>query len=372
MEHHNLVYSRTLFSMSLAVPSRVTPFDHQQLSPEVWMRVLSFLGNVDDFNGILQPLQHRSLFVQSLQHILRSTPSLWREIAVRQFDDADGPSIAEDSLQHYLLNVHSFDIAGRQVMAWRAMIADDNRRGAALVRRFEPPLASRFLANLHSYYFCCLVLDMEWDRFSHKIRLHIDARGERDLRHPIGSSLLVLDTSSVRTLDLGGFAGIGQRAYDLASSFFQGFQAQKPSAWIPERGVKGHFKGVLEFSDESLRSSTGRSFEMLFLYANGPGSVLVDYNKVSLCRGTPTENVTRGSAPAIGTATTTVVATQHEQLEGTGPAAADETITWDGYRSRKRSESAFSDDTPDIENHRWRNVAPPEVLNRVTPSPWWV
>jgi hypothetical protein len=353
--------------MSLAGSGRATPFDHRQLPPEVWVRVLSFVGNVDDFNGILQPAQHDSLFVRSLEHILRSTPSLWREIAVRQFDDADGPSIPDDSLQHYLLNVPGFDIHSLQVMAWRAMIADDNRQGAVLVRRFEPPLACRFLDNRPSYYFCCLVLDMEWDRLNHKIRLHIDVRGERDLRHPIGSSILVPDTSDIRTRHPRGFTVVGQRAFERATSFLQGFKAQKPAAWISEREASGHFKGVLEFSDESLSKSTSRRFEMFFLYANGPGSFLIDYNKVSLCRGTPTQNL-RASAPAIGTATTTVEAMQHEQPD----AAVNETITWDGYRSRARSESAFDDDTAAIEKRRWLNVAPPEVINRVTPSPWWV
>lgn len=99
-----------------------------------------------------------------------SMPHIWKELAVRRY----GRVVAETTVSLY-------------VNDWRDMLKDDNRKGA--LPALNPATLWFYRYNMEQYYYAGVVVAIKWHRPSREIRVYIEARGERDLRHPGGSTV---------------------------------------------------------------------------------------------------------------------------------------------------------------------------------------
>jgi F-box-like len=225
--------------------------------------------------------------------------SLWKEIAVRIY----GAALAESTVSLYQGN-----------NSYREMVKDDNRRGASPA--FPTNVACLYRFNRDEYYFCCLVVSVVFDRLAgSSIWVHLDARGETDLRHPSGS-VVFRNNRIVR-----------------ADEWRTEMRAERP----------GHFKGRLRFNippNFLEPNNDGDEPGISFCYAHTLfHHALADYSFVHLI------NVD----------------------------ALRDSKKWKTFLGRDGS--PFRDDTPQVERERWAPWIPESVMNRAASlliDPWWV
>lgn len=81
------------------------------------------------------------------------------------------------------------------------MVRDDNVLRAVPTLTLGPEdggtLPCPWRKNTPAYFFLCLLVELKFHREDNELRLYLDARGERDLRHPEDSSIeCITDASS--------------------------------------------------------------------------------------------------------------------------------------------------------------------------------
>jgi hypothetical protein len=113
------------------------------------------------------------------------------------------------------------------------MVADDNKRGALPTLEFSKScsLLWRRFGLLHWNW--CIVTGVQWDRQNGKLRVYLDARGESNLQHPLGSTLTVRGDN--------------------------GMQKYRAESGNEQVGIRGHYKGCL-ILDESIFSREESNF----------------------------------------------------------------------------------------------------------------
>jgi hypothetical protein len=265
-----------------------------------------------------------------------SSASLWRELAYWKF----GKDLAKSTSGLYYGN-------------WKQMVLDDNKEGAI------PSLQDRAVTpcywkhnSWNGLYYCCLVTSVRWHRKLKEVRVYIDVRGETDLRHPMGSSM-VLSTEDFPTdripLHRQYPASIIplQFVSELDDSTSPNVQNERADV-VEEEGVgrrrqfyqrrllmmpagNQHYKGYLSFPEFRFQSPG----DYHFCYANRQHAY-GDYQSVCLF-----------SLPAEG------------GLEGT-------------FAKRGQYQpdvSPFARETPDMEKERWTKNIPSDVMAR---SDWYV
>lgn len=150
-----------------------------------------------------------------------SEPEIWREMAIRKY----GERVAEATIPLYQGN-------------WKDMVADHNMRGAFPTIILDKPLFGFYKLNNTRRFYCCMVKGLQWNRCDKILRLHLDARGETDLRHPRDSFI---------------------RERDLII---------RPTEWIEQVGTSFHYKGYLAFHLGLQLSHHHRTFlNYMFFYA---------------------------------------------------------------------------------------------------------
>jgi hypothetical protein len=82
--------------------------------------------------------------------------SVWRDLAIIKF----GTSLATKSITLY--------------DNWKMLIMDDNKRGA--LPTISQQKVCNYVYNQPTYYFCCIVECVMWDRVANEIQVHIDVR----------------------------------------------------------------------------------------------------------------------------------------------------------------------------------------------------
>ena len=262
------------------------------LPNEVVANVLSQLGT-------LEGLSRASQVSKSLHELVHKDDDLpvWREIAERKY----GVEVAKHSSSLYN-------------GAWAKILRDDNRKGALLSVTPSKMWRSMYRRNKDGYYFCCLVPAIEYDRIRQTLLVHIDARGEDDLRHPNTNHLML------RSAD-GRFATL---------------EVHKSLMYTETRG---HYKGVLEFD----LPANFPILSMIFYFANSVH--WADYYPISF--GLDDRSIE----------------TNFRNMEG--------------FRYSKRGEGGislenpFGDDTAEKELERWLRHVPERIVTRRNPR-WWV
>jgi F-box-like len=225
--------------------------------------------------------------------------ALWKEIADRRY----GAALVESTVA----------LCDEGNNSYREMIKDDNRRGVSPA--FPTNVACLYQFNRDEYYFCCLVVSVVWDRLAGAIWVHLDARGETDLRHPSGSVLF------------------RNRRIVRAEEWRSEMRAERP----------GHFKGCLRFTVPPNfldPNNDGDDPAISFCYAHTLfRHTLADYLFIHLI--------------------------DVDALRDSGK--------WKTFL--RRDGSPFRNDTPQVERERWAPWIPESVMNRSASlgiDPWWV
>lgn len=240
---------------------------------------------------------------------------VWKDIAIRKY----GRELAESTISHY-------------EGCWKQMIIDDNKKGAMPTVVGLDPCMWRYntnsVVNSSGLYYCCIISCIKWDRLGRRIRVYLDARGESDLRKPIGTSINCTNDTRTSMKKMRG-------------------------KWISEMDVdkRGHFKGYLEFHDAFDFEGPG---ECTFCYANmyhEDG----DYTKTELFQfGDEGANLNKF----------------FKTFEGTHTSSDSDSIL---YTS---DQSPFANDAqPGVEMKRWENVVPEAVIQKrggLLQRKWWV
>ena len=292
--------------------NRIMPWS--SLPDEVQLRVVSFLATTP------AELSRIGRVSKSLHRMVHTTPSLWRDMAERKF----GRDLAHRTLPLYDNN------------EWKAMLRDDNRRGAALaVTVTTDPFApwkwkSYYRFNQNRYFFCCLIAGLKYDRSKRMLYLYLDVRGESDLRHPSTSFL--------------GWSNATRKSwYSRRVQSYVSFLDDTPSNPAPSWG-RGHYKCVVgvdigQFPVPELVESGTWSF----FYACRPN--YCDYEPIPLFESDRGQSI--------------------ESILSTLP----------GFRYSSpghTDEHPFANDTEELERKRWEPHVPECVMQRTTPRPWWV
>lgn len=199
-----------------------------------------------------------------------SDSTLWKRLAEQRY----GVDLAHSSLPEY--------------DSWNALVKDDNTKGAFKSKRCTATAPALYQRNRVAYYFCCEVLELRWNRYSNTFWIHINARGEQDLRHPRTSWLAIT---------------VGPNA----------MQIRRPVEWcplLPDR--PSHYRGWLGFDVScEIRGYRRHGLPMSteFWYANMPHRG-ADYNPVTLWKDLPLEEFFQD-----GCYTGTTFATDVEETE---------------------------------------------------------
>jgi hypothetical protein len=259
--------------------------------------------------------------LETIALLLGQTPGdfLWFGSVCRSFNNA----VAQDSSVWKDLAVIKFGslIATKSIALydnWKMLMMDDNKRGA--LPTISEQKVCNFIFNRPIYYFCCIVECVMWDRDACEIQVHIDVRGEYDLRHPLTSSLAL-------------------RSFDI---MFQ------PNRFVanPISSPK-HHKGYLVFAAPNIPG------QYSFCYGNP-----VQQNHPIFEVTTDYEAVVLFSIPPDG--------------GGLLQAFAAVTKPQVGCKYTFREESPFADDTPEKSRARFAAIVPEEVMNRQIPYVWFV
>lgn len=254
---------------------------------DVLERVFLFLGHPEE---IVRCGEVCSSFYKAA-----TAPHVWQELAHLRF----GKELAEQSLSLYR-------------GSWKELVKDDNKRGA--LPTLSQQQVCMYKYNRPEYFFCCIVKCVKWDRVAGQIQVHIDVRGETDLRRPIDSSSVVRNQSGrvMQALPLARF--------DQAVRF----DPHQP-------GTRRHCKGCLIFPAPSMAGTYIFCYaNRAYAHANRP-----DYIPIPLFDISPEGGLKE--AFQLG----------------------DDSKTY--YTSNL---SPFADDTPQVERARWEAVVPAEVMNR--------
>lgn len=172
-----------------------------------------------------------------------ASPVLWRRLAEAKY----GPSVAASTIDLYQGD-------------WRALMFDQNLRGARPSRTIQKRSYWRY--GYHSWplshFYCCIVDSIELDRLQQQVRVHIDARGETDLTHPLTTVISYT---------------VGDKTERLS-----------PLGWEPfEPDRVGRYIGCLTFDWTKLRAATNLAFLYASAYTTPYGSTLLyDYAPVVL------------------------------------------------------------------------------------------
>jgi hypothetical protein len=263
------------------------------LPNELLVPVFSFLGTTQKLGKCAQVC---GAFRQAVAVTPASSSSgnvLWREIADRRY----GAELAAGTSALY----------GGD---YREMVKDDNRRGAVPAFYVNRPCFYRF--NRDEYFFCCLVVCVALDRVNDRILLHLDVRGEWDLRDPLGSALFCRGRL-VRATQWRDAAAVPP--------------PRRPTRTTSDN-VPGHFKGCLVYDLPDVADFAESDFALQFSYAYVQHDhVIGDYAVVDL-----------------------------------GLAELRGAKNWNCFLPLDGS--PFRADTPDLERERWELWAPQAVLNR--------
>lgn len=256
------------------------------LPDDLLVRSLLFLGSLQD--------NYSASLVSKQFYAVATSNAVWRGLAEHRFTSR-------------IVNATSMLYSGD----YKAMLKDDNIHGAIPTKNGLWKCAYKH--NTTKYYFCCLVTQIQWDRPNGRVLLHLDARGERDLRHPQGSGIW-------RQMKGGGVERVLKPRERLV------FANAMPKT------VLGHYKGSLLVDDEILQEPG----KYMFCFANF-FSPFRDYEETNLFELQP------------------------------GQSLRD---VFDSYALRTE-ESPFRNDTEEIERERWRLHVPQAVLRRGGIA-WWV
>jgi len=203
----------------------------KSLPKEILERCLSFLDTRDICLGV-------ECASKALRDASKESQVVWKHIALRRY----GEEILLEALRTY------------RDASFKDMVADDMRLVAMPTISMEDcPIASFWQGNYVGLYYVCLVLGIQYHRPSDEVRIFIQVRGERDLRHPEKSSITRSSDKSLRQAK--GFHGI---------SF-----------------GPGHYQGYISFE----ASFFDREGDYSFLYADPRMETLPwlpDYQEVSV------------------------------------------------------------------------------------------
>jgi len=247
---------------------------------------------------------------KALHRLVHNSPSLWKEIAERKY----GRDLAQCTIYLYDND-------------WEKMMRDDNRKGALLaVTRTAVPSEmwkSNYRFNRDNYYFCCLLTGLKYDRLKKMLYLYLDVRGEDDLRHP--SSSFFVWTSQ------------------LTNKSWYSFRVQNYVSFL-ETQQRDHHKCVVSVDIRKFPASK----------MDGPGTwSFVFASRYSRCDYQP--------IPLF-------VSDQGQSIESIIPTLQ----CFHYFRRDFDREHPFTDDTEEIERKRWQSHVPQRVLDRTTPTRWWV
>jgi hypothetical protein len=199
--------------------------------------------------------------------------------------------------------------------SWKDLLHDDNRQGAFCVLNLNKPCYWLFNGRFRNYHYCCIVVSLIWDRRPSSaegiggLYLSIDARGERDLRHPI--------SSSIRSCYRHGVDDVYNH----------------PTKWISKiesNSSPGHYKGLLFYpipSNHDLRMSLYG--DLYFSYANSIHDG--DYESITIVEGNW------------------------------------DSLVWDSYITYDQMKSDH--ESEENKRKRWDGVFPLKILER---TGWWV
>jgi len=204
------VHANTIF------PSDNGLFD--MLPREMIVKIFSHLGTAQDVSSCST--------VSRFFADAANESTLWQEMATLKF----GTTVVNNTSSLYGGN-------------WKSMLEDDNRRGALPSQLLSKPCHWKYVRNWdhqltvldrreYSFY-CCFITGLQWDRPSHQLRVYIDVRGERDLPHPLKSTMCVAHGSVVHI---------------------------SPALWRGQH-TDGHFKGYLSFDERHFQNDGIYCFE---------------------------------------------------------------------------------------------------------------
>ena len=150
---------------------------------------------------------------------------IWRDMAVERYGSA-------------IVSATSHLYGG----SYRAMVRDDNVLGAVPALTLGPKsggaLPCPWKRNKPTYFFLCLLIELKFHRKDNELRLYLDARGERDLRHPGDSTIECIPDASTVT---------GNEPSLITGTF------------VSEISMPGHHKGYLSF-DAGQFSKAGKYY----------------------------------------------------------------------------------------------------------------
>lgn len=280
----------------------------QSLPQDVVEKVVIFAGaNINDIGRFAQTCGAVSKAA--------SAPHIWQQLAGIKY----GEDLATVSGPLYEAN-------------WKALMIDDNRRGA--LPTLTTPIICNFARNERNYFFCCIVQAVKWDRRASVIKVYVDVRGERSLRHPSQSSITPLENE---------FRYRGRSFLHGQSTPVSRGATLRPSRFVSEiTPIPGHFKGYLEFPVNETGNLPAGVYS--FCYANENIHYWADYLPITLF-----------SIAHQGTGLAEAFRVDHAMSPSVCYTA---------------DQSPFANDTPEIERKRWEEHVPREVMNRG--SDWYV
>lgn len=211
-------------------------------------------------------------------------PYLWQALAERKY----GQRIVQATVKVYEEEEEEENTVGsfgkrkipRNNNPYYNMLRDDNIRGGVLPTLYYPNICCCYYKrNRTDYFFACIVTCVKWDRAHDTLQVHVDARGESDLRRPETSGLWL---ESTRT----GKAGLGIRRVQgfPCTQFINCLRTTAPSNNNDRTTiVRGHYKGVLIFNlanDMLTQDGVPGDSKYYFCYANGHHRSYHDYEDV--------------------------------------------------------------------------------------------
>jgi hypothetical protein len=267
---------------------------------------------------------------------------LWRVRAVHRY----GLEVAEASETLYDSN-------------WKALVADDNRKGALPTLLDHKPCNYRW--NRAHQFYCCLIVAIKWNRLMGEIRIYLDARGETDLRPPDGSSVRMENEDE----------GVESQMT---------VQGQWVSELSQEESRPGHYKGYLAFPHFAFMSPGIYKF----CYANFFHG-MADYQSITIM------NVPSTGGLADAFIMSDRVSTAERQARLTYAFIMGGRVSTAERQARltySTNASPFDKDAPEIgreipeiEHDRWKKWVSKAVLERHTmrrlfggerQQQWWV
>ncbi|KAL7575684.1 hypothetical protein ACA910_011502 [Epithemia clementina (nom. ined.)] len=254
------------------IEATITTTSVTQLPGDLFVQVLSNL----DIPSIVACTTVNKAFNKATQD-----PELWKAAAIAKF----GPKVA-------YATVHLYDVGGNNNNAndgvnetsnstrhqqentrfsasyrsWRAMVMDDNRLGALPTCFINA--ASSWKWNSEEIFYACILHSVQWDRVANELRVYIDARGERDLRHPRSSTLVWRGIDNSKAVN--NAFGNTRRPTRVREKELRLLD------WQPNVSTYGHFKGCLIY-DLSRCDLDNPSGCLAFIFACPNSMGMKDY-----------------------------------------------------------------------------------------------